>query len=506
MVSQGSNCDSDFVPDFMQDIGANSDDDLRAQREISDFPLLMTTSGKEGVRPSSLGNIPVVVTDNESSEDENDAPFSDKEIEDLERNTVNPAVKAAFAINKDERNELFALRLKLQELDQFLKKKGLSMARVEEEVELLKVDFNRGAGVHDSSCFVLGRDDFGLPILKKPSITVPEISPEKGSKQGDGSSSGIKNDKGKAVANEVFDNSLQNEVKEDTKGYGKLEETCLKSILKKPKSATSINEDNGSIEKEDGHSQGKSWAKVVRGPPPVSNSLKLEYLPLPKGVSVVCPPDDVLQKGLDKFKNCAVGMFSKNHPPFKIVHDHALNSWSKFGLLDVFQKDSNVFIFKFNSEIDLHNFIARGTLYIGKSPMLLSAWGTNPCISPITSMPLWIKISKIPDCYWTSTGLSSIASVVGNPLGADELTSKLDVLPFAKVCVQYEIGAALPSKIPVMAINPCTGVKEEVDVLISYPIKPLVCTSCKSLGHSIAACPVTKRVWVEKKKQPPVET
>ncbi|KAK1394457.1 hypothetical protein POM88_013513 [Heracleum sosnowskyi] len=137
--------------------------------------------------------------------------------------------------------------------------------------------------------------------------------------------------------------------------------------------------------------------------------------------------------------------------------------------------------------------------------MLLSAWGTNPCISPITSMPLWIKISKIPDCYWTSTGLSSIASVVGNPLGADELTSKLDVLPFAKVCVQYEIGAALPSKIPVMAINPCTGVKEEVDVLISYPIKPLVCTSCKSLGHSIAACPVTKRVWVEKRKQPPVE-
>ncbi|KAK1384236.1 hypothetical protein POM88_021971 [Heracleum sosnowskyi] len=120
-------------------------------------------------------------------------------------------------------------------------------------------------------------------------------------------------------------------------------------------------------------------------------------------------------------------------------------------------------------------------------------------------MPLWIKLSKVPDCYWTSIGLSSIASVVGNPLGADELTSKLDVLPFAKVCIQYEIGAPLPRKIPVMAINPCTGNKEEVDVLVSYPIKPLVCMSCKSLGHTIAVCPVSKRIWVEKRKQLAVE-
>ncbi|KAK1356383.1 hypothetical protein POM88_049639 [Heracleum sosnowskyi] len=418
--------------------------------------------------PSSSGGIPVEKSFETSSEEEEFIHEDDRTR--IERESVNRAARAAFATNREDRNELIALRLKFQEMQRMLEKRGISLVDLEKEALNERVEFN--AGLNDASKFISGRDEFGLPVFTNKQGLAPKVDAE---------TSGVK----------------------DSKGQEKIEDISqggLKSILKKPKIAANFSGDNGSIEKEDGQNAGNSWAKVVRGPPPVANIIKFEYIPFPKGVTVVCPPDDVLQQGLDKFKNCVVGTFTKSHPPFKLVHDHALKSWSKFGLLDVFQKDSNVFIFKFYSEIDLHNFIARGTLYIGKSPLLISAWGMSPCNSPITSMHLWIKLSKVPDCYWTSIGLSSIASVVGNPLGADELTSKLDVLPFAKVCVQYEIGAPLPSKIHVMAINPCTCNKEEVDVLVSYPIKPLVCTSCKSLGHTIAACPVSKRIWVEKKE------
>lgn len=87
--------------------------------------------------------------------------------------------------------------------------------------------------------------------------------------------------------------------------------------------------------------------------------------------------------------------------------------------------------------------------------MVVCAWGCSPCKVPITSMPLRLKLSNVHDCYWTNKGLSSLASIVGRPLSADNLTSQLDVLPFAKMCVQYNYGDPLPNSIPVMAIDPC---------------------------------------------------
>lgn len=72
------------------------------------------------------------------------------------------------------------------------------------------------------------------------------------------------------------------------------------------------------------------------------------------------------------------------------------------------------------------------------------------------------------------------------------------MLPFAKVCVNYIIGDPLPNSIPVLALDPCSGEKFEALVQVHYPIKPLMCTGCKSLGHVVAACLITKRIWVKK--------
>ncbi|KAK1365668.1 hypothetical protein POM88_041229 [Heracleum sosnowskyi] len=55
----------------------------------------------------------------------------------------------------------------------------------------------------------------------------------------------------------------------------------------------------------------------------------------------------------------------------------------------------------------------------------------------------------MPDSYWTQDGLSFLASVIGNPLSADDMTSRLEILPFAKICVEYKIVDDLPSKIEV---------------------------------------------------------
>lgn len=116
-------------------------------------------------------------------------------------------------------------------------------------------------------------------------------------------------------------------------------------------------------------------------------------------------------------------------------------------------------------------------------------------------MPLWVKFHNVPDCYWTAKGLSKLASVVGKPLSADSFTSRLEIMPFAKICVLYTIGNPLPSSISAVDYNPVTKEKSSIDVKVSYVNKPLVCSGCHSLGHLVSACPVVTRVWVQKAVQ-----
>lgn len=86
--------------------------------------------------------------------------------------------------------------------------------------------------------------------------------------------------------------------------------------------------------------------------------------------------------------------------------------------------------------------------------MIVHAWGST--VGERNSMPLWVKFENVPDTYCIMKGMSFLGSAVENPLSADDLTSRLEILPFAKLCVDYKIGDDLPSAIEVEVLDPIT--------------------------------------------------
>lgn len=242
----------------------------------------------------------------------------------------------------------------------------------------------------------------------------------------------------------------------------------------------------------------KSWSQVVEDVR-LKNPVVFKYVPPAEGSLLVTPPDEILRKGNEKFKTTIVGSFTKGVVSYSKVCKFAHTMWGKKGLVLVSQKDSRTFHFKFDSFDAMTKALSRGTWYLDKQPMVMLAWGAG--VGSVESIPLWVKFEKVPDCYWTQEGLSSLASAIGPPLGADELTSKLEVLPFAKMCVQYKVGKDLPNKIEAVTMDPITEEKTTVEVLVSYPMKPLVCSGCHTLGHLVGACPKVTRKWVRKEKQ-----
>ncbi|KAK1374347.1 hypothetical protein POM88_030540 [Heracleum sosnowskyi] len=360
--------------------------------------------GSERVRPSALSAIPVVVSDGEGSTDGEDFRFEDDRAR-IERDTVGRVMKAAFAVNKEERSELIALREMMMEVQSYLKRNGLSMADCEKEAHNDRVRFN--GSIPSSAQFFVGRDEFGLPIFKSY---------------------------------------------ETRKAEG---ETYLAEEAQLEGKAT------------------KSWVNVIKSNPPKHKKVNFNYCPLPSGIDVVEPPEEVLLKGAEKFKCCIVGHFTKGLSPVHRVQSIAKVAWGKKGLLE-------------------------GTWYFDKRPLVVSNWSSAGGENVISELPVWFKLSNIPDCYWTEEGLGRLTSVLGQPLCADKLTSQFNLLPCARMCVQYKIGDPLPDRIKAVDFNSITREKSIVEVLVSYQQKPKVCSGCKSLGHLVSVCPTSIRKWFAK--------
>lgn len=382
----------------------------------------------------------------------------------------------AFAINKEDRCELFKLRQKWQDLVCFLGKKGISLVEIEkEQIEGDKM-FNEGLCADLDNGNGNSRDEFGLPILVKHGTSDNKdfAKDTQGLCTGNvGKMFGIMSGRAEAGTSGTK-NALGQVTMEDST-------TSNADKLKKP----------------------STWAQIVNDAPPQKRA-KFSFVPLPAGLKVVTPPDDVLKKGNDKFKTTIVGKFTKGTVSFSKVKKFAHSMWEKEGgLLGVAQKDNRTFHFKFDMVANMNKALSRGTWYLDKQPLVMFAWGSS--VGSVKSLPLWVRFEQVPDCYWTEEELSALASSIGTPLYADDLTSNLEVLPYAKMCVEYTVGNDFPSKVDVTVMDPVSDEKSISTVLVSYPNKPLVCMGCKTLGHLIGACPMVTRKWVRKDKSVDVE-
>ena len=110
--------------------------------------------------------------------------------------------------------------------------------------------------------------------------------------------------------------------------------------------------------------------------------------------------------------------------------------------------------------------------------MLLRKWipGIVPETFVFDSVPVWIKLGRIPLELWTDARLVVVASAIRKPLSFDLATN-------ARICVKLSMDSTMPSKITVNLRG------EEFIVNITYEWKSRKCNLCQSFGHSNGTCP-----------------
>ncbi|KAF7113421.1 hypothetical protein RHSIM_RhsimUnG0127600 [Rhododendron simsii] len=227
------------------------------------------------------------------------------------------------------------------------------------------------------------------------------------------------------------------------------------------------------------------WVDVVAPASIASSRMHLSYFPpqIRESKVVVCPPQDVIDQGSDRWNDCVVGYFLDKRVPFPLVKNIVMRIWEKFGIYDVLANDQGFFFFQFSKPDAYHSLMGSGLCHIAGKLMILKPWKPQMELTKerLSSIPIWVQFSNIPLEFWTEQGLSYIASALGKPLYADDLTEKGQRLSFAKICVEITVDSPLLDVIEVEYANGGSSL-----VKVKYPWTPLRCSECCVFGHTEA--------------------
>lgn len=242
---------------------------------------------------------------------------------------------------------------------------------------------------------------------------------------------------------------------------------------------------------------GKSWANVVSEKP----MLKQHHFDNINERGVVTVPAAVLGD-TPLWDDLLVGQFVTKAPHVAKIHVIVNKIWPLGGKslkIDVFVVSDKMVKFRVRDAAVRSRILRRGMWNIADVPMLVSKW--TPILEDaqpaITSMPMWIKIMKVPHSMFSWEGLGFLASKVGKPTRLHPETETCKNFDEAKVFVEVDLMKTLPNS---FAFELQKGIEAVVDY--EYPWLPPRCTKCGIWGHFEDACKTSPQITILKRGQP----
>ncbi|KAH0711988.1 hypothetical protein KY289_007947 [Solanum tuberosum] len=139
------------------------------------------------------------------------------------------------------------------------------------------------------------------------------------------------------------------------------------------------------------------------------------------------------------------------------------------------------FVVRFANKEERDKVLCSGPHHLLRRHVIMKPWVPkfNFKEETLTTIPLWIKLSNLPLNYWNSIVLSKIGSSLGKPLYADECTTQVSRISFARILVEIDVTRPLAK---VIKIQDTKG--RVVEQKVWYEWKPIFFQKCLQVGHS----------------------
>ncbi|XP_048492374.1 uncharacterized protein LOC125493253 [Beta vulgaris subsp. vulgaris] len=188
-------------------------------------------------------------------------------------------------------------------------------------------------------------------------------------------------------------------------------------------------------------------------------------------------------------------------PPFRIIEGFIRRVWGKYGVAKVAMMNNGVFVVRFKTVEDKMKAMQGGPILYDRKPVIMQEWTPDLDLlnADIKVVPTWIKLPGLPLKYWGQSTLHKLASKVGKAIRTDRATAQKDILEYARILVEVNIGQEFPKEI---VFENEKGVL--MTQIVQYECLPIFCDDCKGIGHTAEACR-QKRFELAKKKIQPMQ-
>lgn len=232
----------------------------------------------------------------------------------------------------------------------------------------------------------------------------------------------------------------------------------------------------------------RNWSSLFKAQAP-SKSARLDHYPeFQKGKDAhVTIDESQIEDGVGN--HCLVGNFLDGKMAMPLLYATARAVWKVQGKFSIKQLGS-CYLFEFEDEATKLKVLEGGPYFFSRRYLVLEEWKRMlvPSKNHPSSIPVWIKLHRLPLEFWNHVAFSKIASAVGKPIYVDEATAQKKRLDYARICVEIEAGEELPSDISI-SVN-----AESVMVGVEYQWLPPKCEKCKVFGHVCSTKPAPTEV------------
>lgn len=172
-------------------------------------------------------------------------------------------------------------------------------------------------------------------------------------------------------------------------------------------------------------------------------------------------------------------------------------NWNFVQLPDLYYHDDGYFLLRFKSHDDMEVVVMKGPYTIRSMPVVLKEWRPDFSLKQdmLRTIPIWIKLPKLPLYLWGERSLNKIGSAIGTPMVTDECTTHKLRVSYARMLVEVDITRKLVEEI---AIKDKDGRKMMQP--IEYEWRPKFCDKCQKIGHQCGNG-VKKKKWQPKPQQ-----
>ncbi|KAJ4964477.1 hypothetical protein NE237_024416 [Protea cynaroides] len=135
-----------------------------------------------------------------------------------------------------------------------------------------------------------------------------------------------------------------------------------------------------------------------------------------------------------------VVFFLGKKPSFSFVRSALIRQWKLTSTVEILQLIHGRFAFRFSELCDRDNILDGNVYFVGGQPLFIRQWERslhNGGILGLKKVPLWVSLPGLPLHLWGEESLSSICSVLGNPLYTDSTTAMKNRWIFARACVEF---------------------------------------------------------------------